>query len=140
MNIITQDDFDTFKASAYYGQYSDSDGETAEVDVRFGARGERGRALIDISWADQKAVNTADREESFYPLPGFPFGASSGTPAGRYVFFDPRVGDWVDVAPNAGVANPVYDPTDPDNAAASLRCATARWAPPARSPSCPSSR
>jgi iron complex outermembrane receptor protein len=115
LNIITQDDFDGMKASAYYGQYNEGDGETAEVDVRFGARGERGRALVDISWADQKAVNTQDRDESVYALPGFPYGISSGTPAGRFVFFDPIVGDFVSVAPNAGVTNPVWDPTDPDN-------------------------
>jgi iron complex outermembrane receptor protein len=114
LNIITQDDFDSLKASAYYGQYSDGDGEKAEFDVRFGGRGERGRALIDISYADEKAVNTADRKESFYPLPGFPYGASSGTPAGRFVFTDPILGT-VSVAPNAGVSNPVWDPTNPDN-------------------------
>jgi iron complex outermembrane receptor protein len=116
LNIITQDDFDSLKASAYYGQYNEGDGETAEVDVRFGARGERGRALVDISWADQKAVNTQDRDESVYALPGFPHGISSGTPAGRFVFLDPTVGDYVSVAPNAGIGDsPVWNPADPDN-------------------------
>jgi iron complex outermembrane receptor protein len=114
LNIITQDDYDGMKASAYYGQYDKGDGETAEFDVRFGARGERGRALIDISYADQKSVNTQDRKESVYALPGFPYGISSGTPAGRFVFTDPILGS-VSVAPDAGVSNPVWDPTDPDN-------------------------
>jgi iron complex outermembrane receptor protein len=114
LNIITQDDFEGMKASAYYGQYDEGDGETAEFDVRFGARGERGRALIDISWADQKPVNTQARDESVYALPGFPYGISSGTPAGRFVFTDPILGG-VSVAPDAGVSNPVWDPTDPDN-------------------------
>lgn len=115
LNIITQDDFESFKASAYYGQFSDGDGETAEFDVRFGGRGERGRALLDISYADQKLVNTQDRDESVYALPGFPHGISSGTPAGRFVFFDPFVDDFVSVAPNAGVSDPVWDPANPDN-------------------------
>ncbi|HLF32258.1 MAG TPA: TonB-dependent receptor [Xanthomonadales bacterium] len=113
LNIITQDDYESLKASAQYGQYAEGDGETAEYDVRFGASGDRGRALIDISYTDQKSVNTADRDESVYPLPGFPYGVSSGTPAGRFVFFDPSVGDVVSVAPDAGVANPVWDPTNP---------------------------
>jgi len=114
LNIITQDDFDGMKASAYYGQYDEGDGETAEFDVRFGGRGERGRALIDISYADQKSVNTQARKESVYALPGFPYGISSGTPAGRFVFTDPILGT-VSVAPDAGVSNPVWNPLDPDN-------------------------
>jgi iron complex outermembrane receptor protein len=114
LNIITQDDWDGFKASAYYGGYDEGDGETAEVDLRFAGGGERGRAMIDISWTDQESVNTQDRKESVYALPGFPHGISSGTPPGRFVFGDPLLGG-VSVAPNAGVAFPVWDPSDPDN-------------------------
>jgi len=114
LNIITQDDYEGVKASAYYGQYDESDGETAEFDVRFGGAGEKGRAFLDISYTDQKSVNTADRDTSVYPLPGFPYGVSSGTPAGRFVFADPVLGV-VDLAPNAGVSDPVWNPLDPDN-------------------------
>jgi iron complex outermembrane receptor protein len=117
LNIITADDYDTFKISGYTGQYGDGDGETAEFDMRLGGSGERGRALVAINYTDQKEVNTADRATSIYPVPGFPFGVSSGTPAGRFVFFDPVVNDFVSVAPNAGVANPTYvlgDPTGGD--------------------------
>jgi iron complex outermembrane receptor protein len=89
LNIITVDDYDTFKITGYTGQYGDGDGETAEFDMRMGGEGERGRGLVDISWNNQKEVNTADRDTSVYPIPGFPFGVSSGTPAGRFVFFDP---------------------------------------------------
>ena len=108
LNIITQDDYDSFKISGYQGEYQQGDGKTSEFDVRFGARGERSRGLLDISYTDQEAVNTADRSTSVYPIPGFPFGVSSGTPAGRYVFFDPAVDDVVSVAPNAGVQFPQY--------------------------------
>jgi iron complex outermembrane receptor protein len=114
LNIITQDDFDGLKASAYYGQYDEGDGETAEFDVRFGGAGEQGRAFVDISYTDQKSVNTDDRDTSMYPIPGFPYGVSSGTPAGRFVFADPVLGV-VSVAPDAGVSNPVWNPLDPDN-------------------------
>ena len=61
-----------------------------EFDVRMGARGERGRVLLDASYTDQKDVNTQDRSTSVYPLPGFPNGISSGTPFGRFVFADPE--------------------------------------------------
>jgi len=114
VNIITQDDYETFKASAFYGEYEQGDGETTEFDVRMGAQGDRGRALVDVSWTDQKDVNTQDRDYSVYPLPGLAAGASSGTPSGRFVFVDPILGT-VSVTPIPGVTNPTWDPTDPDN-------------------------
>ena len=116
VNIITQDDYDSFRISGYTGQYGDSDGETAEFDVRMGARGDRARGLLDISYTQQKAVNTADRKESEYPVYGSTLGASSGTPNGRYVIFDPVVGDFVDVTPNGPYTGelPVYIPGDSD--------------------------
>jgi len=115
LNIITHDDYDSLKISGYTGQYEDEDGETAEFDVRFGARGERGRALVDISYANQNSVNTQDRKESVFALPGVPIGISSGTAAGRFVFFDPVVGDFVSVAPNQASPLPVWDPSDQAN-------------------------
>ena len=72
MNIITADDYDTFKISGYTGQYGDGDGETAEFDMRMGASGERGRALVDISYTNQKAVNTADRDDLGVSAPRLP--------------------------------------------------------------------
>jgi iron complex outermembrane receptor protein len=113
LNIITADDYDTFSISGYAGQYGEGDGETSEFDMRLGGEGERGRALIAMNYTNQENVDTADRSTSEYPLPGFPFGISSGTPAGRQVFFDPVLGDFVSLAPNAGVTNPVYTLGDP---------------------------
>ncbi len=113
LNIITADDYDTFSISGYAGQYGEGDGETSEFDMRLGGEGERGRALVAMNYTNQENVDTADRPTSEFPLPGFPFGISSGTPAGRQVFFDPVVGDFVSVTPNAGVANPVYTLGDP---------------------------
>lgn len=112
LNIITQDDYDSLKVSAYYGQFEQGDGQTMEFDVRMGARGERGRVLLDASYTDQKDVNTQDRSTSVYPLPGFPNGISSGTPFGRFVFVDPILGV-VSVAPDSTF--PVWNPSDPDN-------------------------
>jgi iron complex outermembrane receptor protein len=114
VNIITQDDYDSMKVSAQYGEFEQGDGETVEFDVRMGGSSDRGRALIDISWTEQKDVNTQDRAFATYPLPGLTSGASSGTPSGRFVFVDPILGT-VSVTPIPGVVNPTWDPTDPDN-------------------------
>ena len=38
VNILTQDDYDSFRISGYAGEYDQGDGETAEFDVRMGAR------------------------------------------------------------------------------------------------------
>jgi len=119
VNIITSDDYDSFKISGYTGQYGDGDGETAEFDVRMGARGERTRGMLDISYTDQKEVNTADRRESEFPVFGSTLGASSGIPAARLLFFDDRFvvldddGNPIprDIVVNSGVTGtPVYDP------------------------------
>jgi iron complex outermembrane receptor protein len=123
LNVITTTDFDSLKISGSAGSYDEGDGETAEFDVRFGGEGERGRGLIDISYVDQKEVNTQDRDTSIFPLPGFPFGVSSGIPAGRFVFCDPGTGCDINAAepafssvvPNAGVQAPVWNPTDQDS-------------------------
>ena len=121
VNVITTDDYESLKISGSAGAYDEGDGETAEFDVRFGGQGERGRALMDISYVDQKEVNTQDRDTSIYPLPGFPFGVSSGVPPGRFIFCDPRICNiagpepaFSSVTPNAGVQSPVWNPTAPD--------------------------
>src|SRR4030095_10727760 len=108
VNVITADDYDTFKISGYGGQYGEGDGGTAEFDVRVGGEGERSRGLLDITYANQEAVNTADRPTSKYPIVGYPFGTSGYVPAGRFIFIDPVTGDFVDVTPTPGVSDPVY--------------------------------
>lgn len=114
LNIITQDDYDSFRITGYTGQYDSGDGEVNEFDVRMGARGDRSRGLLSIGYVDQKDVSTADRPTSVYPIPGFPFGVSSGSPAGRYVFVDPVLGV-VSVAPDFANPQPQYNSADPDN-------------------------
>ena len=42
LNIITADDYDTFKISGYTGQYGDGDGETSEFDMRMGGAASAG--------------------------------------------------------------------------------------------------
>jgi len=108
VNIITLDNYDGFKASAYYGQYSKGDGESTEVDVNWGAESDRARVLLDLSWTKQNEVNAGDREISEYAIQGFPYGLSSGTPEGRIVFTDPRIGQTLSIT--SYKPNPVYDP------------------------------
>lgn len=108
VNIITQDNYDGFKASVYYGGYEDGDGESAEVDVSFGAEGDRSRLFLDVSWTDQQEVFAGDRKISEYAIQGFPYGLSSGTPEGRLVFTDPRIGQ--DLSITSYTPNPFYDP------------------------------
>ena len=49
LNIITADDYDTFKISGYTGQYGDGDGETRSSTCAWARSGERGRALVSTS-------------------------------------------------------------------------------------------
>ena len=125
INIITQDDFDGLNVSAYYGSFDEGDGESYEYDLSFGAESDDARIFIDVSYTEQGSVSAGDRKISTYPIAGVEIGASSGTPQGRYAFYDPRIpapepGDnWVSVTLNDGVLNdgganiPVYDFNNP---------------------------
>ena len=108
VNIITQDNYDGFKASAYYGQFEDGDGESSEADVSWGAESDRARIFLDISYTKQKEVFAGDRDISVYAIQGFPYGLSSGTPEGRLVFTDPRIDQTLSITTYS--SNPFYDP------------------------------
>jgi len=114
VNIITQDNYEGFRASTYYSAFEEGDGESVEADVSWGTNGERSRTFIDISFTDQKEVFAGEREISEYAILGFPFGLSSGTPEGRFMFYDPIAG-LVSITPDK--TNPNYvigDPTAGD--------------------------
>lgn len=125
VNIITQDNYDGVNVSAYYGAFNQGDGESTAYDISFGAEGDDSRIFIAASYTDQGDVAAGDRGISTYPIAGVPIGASSGTPQGRYAFYDPRIpapnpGDnFVSLTLNDGVLNdgganiPAYDPADP---------------------------
>ena len=84
----------------------------------------RPRRSLDISYTNQKEVNTADRPTSEYPDSGLPFGVSSGTPSGPLRVLrsdcDPRFLTNDTVSLTADNTSPVYIPGDPNNADASL--------------------
>ena len=110
VNIITDDNYDGFKASAFYGQFDEGDGQSTSFDVKWGAEGERSRTFFSASWTEEKDVGAGDRAISLYPIPGVANGASSGTPEGRFVFVDPISGV-VSITPTSQF--PAYDSNDP---------------------------
>jgi iron complex outermembrane receptor protein len=110
VNIITRDDYEGFRGSAYYGMFDEGDGKTQEYDVSWGASGDKARLLLDLSYTKQGAVEAADRELTAYAIPFENLGASSGTPQGRFVFNN----DFGSITPNDGAGPiPNFDPTDP---------------------------
>lgn len=125
VNIITKENYEGMDISAYYGAFDEGDGESSEYSVSFGAENDKSRIFLAASYTEQGSVSAGDRDISTYPIAGVPIGASSGTPQGRFAFYDPRIpapnpGDnWVSVTLNDGVLNdgganiPVYDPSDP---------------------------
>ena len=125
VNIITQDNYDGMNASAYYGSFDEGDGESQEYDLSFGAESDNARVFVAVSYTEQGDVSARDRDISLYPIAGVVMGASSGTPQGRYVFYDPRIpapmpGDnIVNLALDDGVLNdgganiPFYDFMNP---------------------------
>jgi iron complex outermembrane receptor protein len=108
VNIITHDSYDGFQIAGYYGGFGEGDGESAEVDMRWGAEAERTRIFVNLNHADQQEVFAGQRDISEYAIQGFPWGLSSGTPEGRIVFTDPRIGQTLSITTYA--QDPVYDP------------------------------
>ena len=125
VNIITQDNYDGLDVSAYYGAYDEGDGQSSEFNLSFGAESDGARIFIAASYTEQGDVSAADRDISTFPIAGVPIGASSGTPQGRYAFYDPRIpapnpGDnFISITLNDGVLNdgganiPFYDFNNP---------------------------
>ena len=122
VNIITNDDYEGLDLSAYYGAYDEGDGESYEYSLSFGAGGDNSRVFVAASYTEQGSVSAGDRDISTYPIAGVPIGASSGTPQGRFAFYEPRNGDaFTSITLNDGVLNdgganiPTYDPLNPNS-------------------------
>lgn len=115
VNVITKKDFDGFEASAYYGRFSEGDGETKEYTLASGVSSDRGSVFFNLSYTDQGKVSANDREQSRFPIPGTGVtGGSSGTPQGRFVLMDPNTNTDINCTTLPtfnGV--PSYDPADP---------------------------
>lgn len=114
VNIKTRDDYDGFRGSAYYGLYEQGDGNTQEYDLSFGAKSDRGRLIVDLSYTKQGAVEARDRAISAFAIPIENLGASSGTPQGRFLFQDGSNLDGLNITPNVGTGPiPTFDPLNP---------------------------
>lgn len=63
INIITKQDFEGLELRGQYGQTSESDGEGSQLDLTWGSKfgGERGHALFNLAYNDQKEITSADR-------------------------------------------------------------------------------
>ena len=116
MNIITADDYDTFKISGYTGQYGEGDGETAEFDVRMGARASA--VAASSTSATRTRRRSIRRIVRHFGIPDsrLPVRRQLGSlRPGRFIFFDPVVGDFVDVTPQLlAFRIPVYNLGNPD--------------------------
>lgn len=118
VNIITRDGQDGFRASAQYGQYlSEGDGETIDVNVSWGVKGDRTSLVVGASYVDQNRVNSSDRDISLFPNPGSTDctggGCSSATPLGRFIV-DPLGTGTLNLTLKGPVGGrPRFDPLDP---------------------------
>ncbi len=90
VNIITRKDFEGVHASAYKGQYDEGDGGKESYDLGFGVAGDKGNVYFNVSYVKEEATFAGDRDISSVPTFGTDagYGGSSGTPEGRFMFFD----------------------------------------------------
>lgn len=121
VNFITRQPEEGSEASAYYGAYDDGKGPVKRATVTMGTRAERSGMMLTVDYFDQNEISAADRGEAGVPVPGTGVTrGSSGTPQGRFLFFDPRTGadgQVVNLTINDGVTGvPTYDPQNPGSA------------------------
>ncbi len=112
VNIITKKDFEGFEVSAYAGTYDEGDGQTREYSLSLGSSNDKTRLFFNLSHVDQKRINARDRPISSTPIPFVTdgTGGSSGTPQGRFAFYDPVSGLVHDCTTNDGVGGiPAFD-------------------------------
>ncbi len=111
VNIITRTDFQGMEASAQTGAWDEGDGETQQYSVGMGMSGEKGSAYVNISYTQQNPIFAGDRPISAVPVFGAPngYGGSSGTPFGRFLYYDPGFNNFFN---NAGDGNGGFVPWD----------------------------
>ncbi|WP_232848596.1 TonB-dependent receptor [Bowmanella yangjiangensis] len=108
VNIYTHNDFVGTSAKAYYGQSSEGDRETVNLDLLFGRDIGDSNLMVAASYSDQKPIYTQDRDITAVPLNGL----SAGTPEG--LFRESNLSSVLDFSiPSAGITR---DPgADGDN-------------------------
>ena len=91
VNIITRKDFEGVQMSGFIGEnISENDGQDEQWDIGFGTASDKGNIYFNISYVEEEPTLAGDREISAVPVFGTPqgFGGSSGTPNGRFFYFD----------------------------------------------------
>ena len=115
--------FDGFKADAEWGNYiTEGDGEALDASLLWGGGDDDTHFVFNVTYAEEGAIETADRAQSAFPRPFatdcLGGGCSTFTPQGRVVLgpnFDYWDGTLNDGVLNDGMDNiPVWDPTTPD--------------------------
>lgn len=67
INIITRTNFEGATASAYFGQYSEGDGDITRADAVIGFTGERGSLTAAAEWREEDAVFARNRPYAAFP-------------------------------------------------------------------------
>lgn len=111
VNIYTHSDYVGTNIKTYYGQSSEGDRETANIDFLWGRDFGDSNLMFAASYSDQKPVYTQDRRLTAVPLNGL----TSATPEGLF-----RENDLQDMVgfnvPSAGITrNPGADGSNTDN-------------------------
>ncbi|MEL1263592.1 TonB-dependent receptor domain-containing protein [Pseudoxanthomonas putridarboris] len=72
INIITRRNFEGAEANAYFGQYSQGDGEKQTYDFIIGMTGDRGSVTVGAEYHKEEGVWARDRWFSDESYPGYP--------------------------------------------------------------------
>lgn len=70
VNIITRQNFSGGEASAYFGQFSQGDGERESYSLTLGSSGERSNLVFGASYVKEQAVSAGARKISRDPVVG----------------------------------------------------------------------
>ena len=120
VNFITKRRQDGFGASAQLGAFDDSDGETQQYEVSFGASNDRTDIFFAAQYVHQNSVSNADRDISDFPVPTLDQcydNCSSATPDARLRIIDPNTLQTLNITLADSFVwngvNPVYNPAAP---------------------------
>ncbi len=92
VNIITRKNFSGAQIHAKYGRYGKFGGATKEADITIGGSSDNFNGVFSASYMEQDAISASKWDRSSIPTPGGGPAGSSGTPQGRFIFCDPRIG------------------------------------------------
>ena len=83
INVITRSNYEGAAASAYFGQYSEGDGDITKGDFVIGFTGDRGSITAAAEWAEEDQVAASARPYSAFPRSSF-HPTDNWTPVGQF--------------------------------------------------------